>query len=203
MFGVAVPVNIGVIAIWLLAMSSRRDAVSSRVDGRDGPDATGLRWLVGGGLLLPAVSVTALLIFGSPAALVQLPPLVDTGDPAVLEIEATGRQWAWEIRYPGAGVSMVNEMRIPVGRPIEVVTRSVDVIHSFWVPRLGGKLDAIPGRSLRVRLQADETGTFRGQCAEFCGIAHARMVMTVLAMPAEEFDAWLEARSSGNGLPSR
>jgi hypothetical protein len=73
---------------------------------------------------------------------------------------------------------------------------SVDVIHSFWVPRLGGKLDAIPGRTGIVRLQADQAGTFRGQCAEFCGLGHAHMVMTVIAMPAAEFDAWLTHKGS-------
>jgi cytochrome c oxidase subunit II len=84
-----------------------------------------------------------------------------------------------------------------VGHPVDVQTRSADVIHSFWVPRLGGKLDAIPGRTLVVRLQASQPGTFRGQCAEFCGLEHAHMVLVVHAMEPADFDAWLEAAQAG------
>ena len=95
------------------------------------------------------------------------------------------------MHYPANGVRLRNEMRVPVGRPVDVHTQSVDVIHSFWVPRLGGKLDAVPGRTLVVRLQADRAGTYRGQCAEFCGAGHAHMTMTVIAMEPADFDAWL------------
>jgi len=95
------------------------------------------------------------------------------------------------MHYPDNGVRLKNEMRVPVGRAVDVHTQSSDVIHSFWVPRLGGKLDAVPGRTLVVRLQADRAGTYRGQCAEFCGTGHAHMTMTVIAMEPADFDAWL------------
>jgi cytochrome c oxidase subunit 2 len=106
------------------------------------------------------------------------------------------------VHYPASGVQLRDALRLPVGRPVHVHVGSRDVIHSFWVPRLGGKLDAIPGRTQVVRLQADEPGTFRGQCAEFCGLHHAHMVMTVIAMPAAEFDAWMAAQPPvGAGHP--
>ena len=109
---------------------------------------------------------------------------------APLRVDVTARQWAWGLHYPGSGVRLTNELRVPVGRPVDIHVRSDDVIHSFWVPRLGGKIDAIPGRTNVVRLQADQAGTFRGQCAEFCGLNHAHMVMSVIAMPQDEYERW-------------
>jgi len=151
--------------------------------------------------VLPVVAITALLVFGTSAGQHQLPlPSAGPGvaGPTRLRIDVTGQQWWWSMQYPDSGVRLRNELRLPVGRPVDIHVGSRDVIHSFWVPRLGGKLDAIPGRIGVVRLQADQPGTFRGQCAEFCGLNHAHMVMTVIAMPAEEFDAWLAARSTTN-----
>ncbi len=200
MLAVAVLVLVGVVAVWLLAMrrGATRQARGAPANDRRGEQ----RWLVWGGLVLPSVSIAALLWFGAPAGLHQLPlPGQGHGEPAPLEIEAIGHQWWWEVRYPGHGAALRNEMRIPAGRPVDVLTGSADVIHSFWVPRLGGKLDAVPGRSFRVRLQAHEPGTYRGQCAEFCGVGHAHMSMTVIAMEAADFDAWLAAggnSASGN-----
>src|SRR5690606_6054197 len=94
------------------------------------------------------------------------------------------RQWQWDVAYPdapGAAKASVNVLHIPVGRPVDVHVTTADVIHSFWVPRLGGKIDAIPGRTNVVRLQADHAGVFHGVCAEFCGTAHAAMRMQVEA----------------------
>jgi cytochrome c oxidase subunit II len=198
MLGVSALVLLGVVALWLAAM--RRQASTADDDDHPGSGRTGRRWIVGGGILLPAAAIVPLLIFGSSAGLHQLPlPLARSGagEPAAppLRIDATGQQWWWALHYPASGVRLRNELRLPVGRPVLVHVGSVDVIHSFWVPRLGGKLDAIPGRTGIVRLQADQAGTFRGQCAEFCGLGHAHMVMTVIAMPAAEFDAWLTAQA--------
>lgn len=206
MFGVSVLVLAGVVVAWLMAMR-RRDPRAP--DAREEPGGHARpptptpgereaqrrierRWLVGGGLLLPGVSIVALLIFGSPSGFHQLPlSLGADAGPKPLRIDAIGRQWAWEMHYPDNGTRLQNEMRIPAGRPVDVHTQSRDVIHSFWVPRLGGKLDAVPGRTLVVRLQADRAGTYRGQCAEFCGTGHAHMTMTVIAMEPADFDAWL------------
>jgi len=197
MLGVSALVLLGVVALWLVAM--RRHAPTANGDTQLGAGQTGRRWIIGGGIMLPVAAIVPLLIFGSPAGLHQLPLARSiAGETATppLRVNATGQQWWWALHYPASGVRLRNELRLPVGRPVFVHVGSVDVIHSFWVPRLGGKLDAIPGRTGIVRLQADQAGSFRGQCAEFCGLGHAHMVMTVIAMPAAEFDAWLTEQAS-------
>lgn len=195
MLGVGVLVLLGVVALWLVAM--RRQAQTADGDDPPGTARSGLRWIIGGGIVLPVAAIVPLLIFGSSAGLHQLPLARSGADETAppLRIDATGQQWWWALHYPDSGVRLRNELRLPVGRPVLVHVGSEDVIHSFWVPRLGGKIDAIPGRTNVVRLQADQVGRFRGQCAEFCGQDHAHMVMTVIAMPATEFDAWLAAQT--------
>jgi cytochrome c oxidase subunit 2 len=112
-----------------------------------------------------------------------------------LTIEITGTQWWWYVRYPNADASRTivsaNELHIPLGRPVEIIGTSNDVIHSFWVPNLQGKRDLIPSHSTTDRIQADHAGRFRGQCAEFCGLQHAHMALWVIAEPESKFDAWL------------
>ncbi|MBA3624674.1 MAG: cytochrome c oxidase subunit II [Methylibium sp.] len=189
MFGVAGAVLLFVVIVWLLAMRRERALPAEQAS------RVGRRWIVGGGIVLPTAAITALLVFGSPAGLHQLPlPGGAQDGRAPLRIDAIGHQWWWELHYPDTGLRLRNELRVPVGRPIDIHTSSRDVIHSFWVPRLGGKLDAVPGRTLVVRLQADEPGVFRGQCAEFCGLGHAHMTMTVRAMEPAAFEAWLQAQ---------
>lgn len=189
MFGVAGAVLVFVVVVWLLAMRRARALPGEQAR------QVGRRWIVGGGIVLPTTAIAALLVFGSPAGLHQLPlPGGAQDGPAPLRIDAIGHQWWWELHYPDTGLRLRNELRLPVGRPIDIHTQSRDVIHSFWVPRLGGKLDAVPGRTLVVRLQADRAGVFRGQCAEFCGVGHAHMTMTVRAMEPAAFEAWLQAQ---------
>jgi cytochrome c oxidase subunit 2 len=178
-----------VVGVWMLAMRGGHERSGDLGEHHH------LRWIIGGGIVLPTVAILALMVFGTPAGMHQLPLPASwsgQGGPAVapLRVDVTARQWAWALHYPGSGVRLTNELRVPVGRPVDIHVRSDDVIHSFWVPRLGGKIDAIPGRTNVVRLQADEAGTFRGQCAEFCGLNHAHMVMSVIAMPQDEYDIW-------------
>ncbi len=114
-----------------------------------------------------------------------------------LEVKVVGHQWWWEFQYPdadGSGKQIVtaNELRIPVDRAITLNLESVDVIHSFWVPKLAGKVDVVPTRFNRMWFQADETGIFYGQCAEFCGIAHALMKIQVEVLSAPDFSDWVE-----------
>jgi cytochrome c oxidase subunit 2 len=110
--------------------------------------------------------------------------------PAV-RIAITAQRWWWDVRYqdavPSNSFATANEIHIPVGRPVELTLRSVDVIHSFWVPNLHGKKDLIPGQINTLYIQADRPGVFRGQCAEFCGLQHANMALYVVAEPEEEF----------------
>jgi cytochrome c oxidase subunit 2 len=198
MLGVSVLVTVGVVVAWMLAMNGRHARAGDVGENHN------LRWIVGGGIVLPSVAIAALMVFGTPAGMYQLPlpaSWTGAGGPAAapLRIDVTARQWSWALHYPGSDVRLVNELRLPVGKPVDIHVSSDDVIHSFWVPRLGGKIDAIPGRTNVVRLQADQPGTFRGQCAEFCGLNHAHMAMKVIAMPQDEYDIWEMTREIAPG----
>ena len=123
-----------------------------------------------------------------------------------LTVELTGHQWWWEVRYPDADASNIfttaNEIHIPVGVPVVFSLKGADVIHSFWVPNLAGKKDLIPGKINTMWLQADKPGVYRGQCAEYCGLQHARMAFWVVAEPQEQFNAWRQSQIQGSVPPS-
>lgn len=163
----------------------------SRGNGKVRP----LLWLAGGGLLFPGAVLAALFAWTLPMSPVWKP----VPPPGALVVAVTGHMWWWEVRYrdpaTGAEVRTANEIRIPVGRPVYLALASADVIHSFWVPQLAGKMDMLPGRQQHLLLSADRAGTYRGQCAEFCGEQHARMALQVLAVEVAEFDAWLAAQA--------
>lgn len=146
-----------------------------------------------GWTLAPALILVAIAI-----PTIQTIFVVDrpTDDPNALVIEAIGRQWWWEFRYPELGIVTANEAHIPVGRTIDLRLRSGDVLHSFWVPKLGGKRDLIPGRENHLWFTADSTGVYWGQCAEYCGTAHAWMGMRMIADTPADFDAWVAAESA-------
>lgn len=110
-----------------------------------------------------------------------------------LELKVTAHQWWWEFEYPGLGISTANELHVPVGTAVDVTLESKDVIHSFWVPKLAGKMDLVPGHSNKMWFQADRAGEFYGLCAEFCGTAHAQMRFMVHAESPDDFDAWVNS----------
>jgi cytochrome c oxidase subunit II len=146
------------------------------------------------GIIIPlAVNVTLFVI-------ANFVVMKDTEAPAAassrLTIEVSGRQWFWDIRYPGAGVVTANEIHIPARTRVTVVAVTGDVIHSFWVPQLNRKIDMIPGRRNRILLEADEPGRYRGQCAEFCGLQHAHMAMWVDVQEPADFQRWLRAQAA-------
>jgi len=155
------------------------------------------RWIVGGGLVFPIVVLTALLVYSlrTGDALSHSAAASGSSESEPLRIRVVGKQWWWEVRYvghaQGTEIVLANEVRLPVGRPVELLLTSTDVIHSFWVPALAGKVDMIPGRTTRVALRADETGIFRGQCAEYCGGQHALMALYVVAQSQSDFESWL------------
>jgi cytochrome c oxidase subunit 2 len=107
-----------------------------------------------------------------------------------MQIKVIGHQWWWEFQYPESGIVTGNELYIPVGEPIVAELSSDNVIHSFWIPRLAGKTDVVPGQVNTMWFQADQPGTFRGQCAELCGVQHANMNFTVIALPPDQFEIW-------------
>ena len=125
--------------------------------------------------------------------------------PGATRIEVEGRQWWWEVRYPdarGGSVVAANEIHISLGTAVELILTSPDVIHSFWVPSLGGKVDMVPGRVNRLALRADRAGVYRGQCAEYCGAQHAQMALVVVAETPEAFAAWLLAEAAPARAPT-
>jgi cytochrome c oxidase subunit II len=147
--------------------------------------------VVWGGIAFPAVTLTLLLAYGLWLTRESQARLADGAD---LRIEVTGEQWWWRLAYkPNNSTRIVsaNEIRIPVGRPVVFDLKAADVIHSFWVPSLAGKVDMVPGRTTRLRLQADAPGVYRGQCAEYCGGPHALMAFEVVALPESEFNDWM------------
>jgi cytochrome c oxidase subunit II len=115
--------------------------------------------------------------------------------PQNVSIDVTGYIFWWDVSYRRPNdqppVATANELRVPVGEPVELLLRSNDVIHSFWVPSLAGKTDMIPGRVNRMVIQADRPGVYGGICAEYCGLQHSLMLFDVVAVPRPEFDAWL------------
>ncbi|SIR51292.1 cytochrome c oxidase subunit II [Micromonospora avicenniae] len=106
-------------------------------------------------------------------------------------IEVTGHKWWWEVRVPGIDGATANELHIPVGERVRVRLRTADVLHSFWVPQLMPKTDLIAGEMRETWLHAERAGTYRGQCAEYCGTQHAHMALQVIAEPRSQFEAWL------------
>lgn len=159
------------------------------------PRAAPALFVIGGGLVLPVVTLTALLVYGFRAGALH------ASEPAgAVEIDIVGRRFIWQAQYPGEPrVTVAGTLRIPVGEPVLLRLRSEDVIHSFWVPRLAGKQDLIPGRVNQLWLQADTPGEFHGQCAEFCGLHHAHMRFVVIALPRAAFDAWLASQRAAAG----
>ena len=120
----------------------------------------------------------------------------------VIPVTVIGHQWWWEYRYPEHGVVTANELHIPTGAPVAVTLQSVDVVHSFWPPKLAGKVDVIPNRDNHMTIQADKPGTYHGQCAEFCGVSHANMRLRVVAHTPAGFDAWVASNARPARLPS-
>jgi cytochrome c oxidase subunit 2 len=141
------------------------------------------------GILIPVLSLSV-LFFIADIGVVKATDAPTRGQ-TKMTIEVVGRQWFWEARYPGSGAVTANEIHIPARTPVKVVLTSPDVIHSFWVPELNKKVDAIPGYRNDLLLYADKPGVYRGQCAEFCGLQHAKMAMTIYADPPQRFSAWL------------
>ncbi|MFQ5703841.1 MAG: cytochrome c oxidase subunit II [Gemmatimonadales bacterium] len=125
------------------------------------------------------------------------------GTPAAgaIEVEVIGHQWWWEYRYSQYGVTTANELHLPVGRPAALAMTSADVIHSFWVPLLGGKRDVVQGRTNRLSLVPDSIGEFMGQCAEFCGLSHANMRTRVVVEDSVSFEQWVTRQVSDADVP--
>lgn len=178
---------LAVMALALYAVFARRERAASHLSRLSG---NGL--IVGGGVIFPVLVLGALLAY----SLMSAAGLSPEADADALHVEVTGEQWWWRVHYLDANgardFALANELRMPVGRTVVLHLKSADVIHSFWVPALAGKLDMIPGRTNVLRVKADRPGRMRGQCAEYCGGPHALMAMPVLAQAPEEYARWAD-----------
>jgi cytochrome c oxidase subunit II len=189
MLGLGVAVFI-VFAVLLGVALVRKPGQTASRPGLPGGEATTHRfgrWLVIWGVAGPLVILA--FVFGATVYAMRVVP--NEAPPDALVIEVVGHQWWYEVRYPDDGITTTNELHLPVGRPIALRLTSADVIHSFWVPSLAGKTDMLPDGVNTLVLQADEPGEHQSLCAEFCGLEHADMRLTVVAEPAEQFESWL------------
>lgn len=183
---------IGAAIVWLIVMGITVFAVLSSKRPRTERFAD--RFILVGGVAFPTVTLAALLIYG----LALLPDWVRADEPD-LRIHVGAEQYWWRIAYEGpdgALIETANEIHLPSDSTVEFVLTSTDVIHSFWIPALGGKMDVIPGRTNVWRLKPTEPGIFRGVCAEFCGPSHALMAFAVEVHPPEEFASWLAGEAA-------
>ncbi|NTS64590.1 cytochrome c oxidase subunit II [Sphingomonas sp. HHU CXW] len=168
-----------VAALFTVAIRSKGGAIDHR---------GGMRLVLWAGAVLPTIVLAALLIGTLPA----MRPIRANQD--ALLVDVAGEQFWWRVGYRvpgGEAISAANEVRIPVGRTVDFRLSASDVIHSFWIPGLAGKVDMIPGRTNRLVARATKAGRYRGQCAEFCGLSHALMAFDVIAMDPAAFDRWL------------
>jgi cytochrome c oxidase subunit II len=165
------------------------------------PAAGGLGWLYVG------VGVSTLVLIATAAwAMVTLAAVSEPPGKTAFTIALTGHQWWWQVNYtsdqPSQNFTTANEIHIPVGQPVRIELKSADVIHSFWVPELGGKTDLIPGQTNVTWIEAKKPGTYRGQCSEYCGQQHAHMALLVVASSADEFKAWRDAQLKAPPAPT-
>jgi cytochrome c oxidase subunit 2 len=174
-------------AVWVLVVVLLIVGLRRR-PSEDEQELRGRRFILLGGVVLPGVVIVVLMVLGG------LAMSGAAGDDTV-EVQITGHQYWWEVRYPDQGVVTANEVHLPVDRPVRLVLRSEDVIHSFWVPRLGGKMDLIPGTTNVLELEPTEVGVHRGRCAEYCGLQHTRMQFEAVVSSEQDFEQWLADRA--------
>jgi len=193
MLAVATAVFAFVAGMLLLAAARGRRRTEEQAKG---PAPWGEPFIVVAGVLVSGAILVGFFVF----SLGRMQALADGGRHTKLTVSVVGHDWWWEVRYPNGAVS-ANEIHIPAGVKVQLALTTDDVIHSFWVPRLGPKTDMIPGQRNRLWLAASEPGAYRGQCAEFCGLQHANMIIRVVADAPADFDAWM-AREAEPAAPS-
>lgn len=182
----------GAAVIWLVVVGVAVYAVAIRPEAHE--DGRGKVLIIGGGVVFPTIALIILLAYG----LSLLPGLLEPAPEGSLRIAVSGEQWWWRVNYlspDGEPFELANEIRLPVGQPVEFLLESPDVIHSFWIPSLGGKMDMIPGRKTRLKLEPTKTGIFRGTCAEYCGASHSLMSLEVVVLEKEQYEQWARAQS--------
>ncbi len=152
-------------------------------------------------VLLAGALFPAVVLFGVMFWSISITNASEAAD-SPLVIEVTGHQWWWQLHYVHENIVSANEIHIPVGQPVTLKLMSADVNHSFWVPELSPKLDLIPGQTNTLTIEADQAGTYRGQCAEYCGIQHAHMAFLVIADPPDTYARWVAQEQQPAPVPS-
>lgn len=169
--------------------------------GREHPDRA-IRMIFTGGVALPGLILIG--AFGATLGVQNKLAPLPTAPAATIEI--TGHRWWWEVRYdgltPDETVTSANELHLPVGEPVRVKVMASDVVHSFWIPQLAGKMDAIPGQENWMWIEATDPGTYRGECTEYCGVQHAHMDLVVVAQSPDQFTAWLASERRPAATPT-
>jgi cytochrome c oxidase subunit 2 len=192
MFALAIVVYIGVAGFIVVAVVRGRRR--RRPQGASGSDGAFI-WI--GGIVIPVVILAVIGV-----VTVETTAALRKPEAHALRVDVRGKDWWWGIHYPGTGITTANDLHLPVGRPIELRLTSDNVIHSFWVPQIGGKVDVIPGQPNYFRFTIERAGLYRGQCAEFCGVQHANMAIYVFAEPPGLFDRWEAAHAQAPSEPA-
>jgi cytochrome c oxidase subunit II len=192
------------VVMWVLiviAVLSRRGSLEEHAPVDTGG---GQKWIVIGGFAIPVLILAG--VFMSGVDVLADFPMHDGAMLMPAQIRLVGHQWWWEIYYLEGPLQhhfiTANEIHIPAGQPVDIDLASYDVIHSFWVPELHGKVDLVPGVRNRIRIQADRPGTYRGQCAEYCGEEHARMILLVVAQTSEDYGRWVTNQLQDAAVPA-
>ena len=188
--------------VWLLVMIALFIALARRRAAETPDGAARARTAVSIATAITLVTLAGLLV----ASVLTGRAIADKAPPGAIQLKVTGKQWWWQVEYDDPDKSKrftdANEIHIPVGVPINIQLHSSDVIHSFWIPNLNGKQDLIPGHDGSIQLRADRAGIYRGQCAEFCGLQHAKMALWVDAMTQSDYANWLTAARQPSKIPA-
>ncbi len=190
MFGLATAVY--VVVAGFIILGALRGTKPSRISDN------AFIWV--GGLIAPVLILAVLAVVTVKTTDALRAP--DPGPLEPLEVEVTGYMWWWAVRYPAEDITTANEIRVPAGRQVVVGLRTEDVIHSFWVPELAGKVDMVPGQRNVIRFTADKPGVYRGQCAEYCGLQHAKMAFLVVAEEPGTYERWVARQQRPRGGPT-
>jgi cytochrome c oxidase subunit II len=183
-------IGFGVIVLLLFLGWARRNRASLPFGGGD---RAGTTIVVVLGVFVPIVILSTLFVWSDIFVIrsTAAPPPSSTK----LSVQVIGHQWFWEVRYPGTSAVTANEIHIPVKTRVDMLGTTADVIHSFWVPELGPKMDMLPGTTNHLRLFARRAGSYDGQCAEFCGVEHAWMRIRIVVQSQTDFDHWVNGQS--------
>jgi len=190
LFAVAAFVCVVVISLAVGAVIARRRSTVHEGESKG--------FVLAFGVVIPALVLAATFAL----SITGIAKVSKPSEPTRLTVEVVGHQWWWEVRYPGSGAITANEIHLPVGTPVELRLTSDDVIHSFWVPAIMPKLDLIPGHTNDTWLTVDDAGTYRGQCAEYCGAQHAHMAFSVVAESEQKFQQWLDDQAGDARTPT-